>query len=76
MQHVVSPEGQEALATSSCYWGMPANQKTGELLTEEQKGVLRWDDQEDYLARSQLYPAPDADLDAAMQDLWFEMLQH
>jgi spermidine/putrescine transport system substrate-binding protein len=76
VQHVVSPEGQKALATSSCYWGMPANQKTGELLTEEQKTVLRWDEQEEYLSRSQLYPAPDADLDAEMQDLWFEMLQY
>ncbi|MCA1769385.1 MAG: extracellular solute-binding protein, partial [Halomonas sp.] len=76
VRHVVSPEGQAALATSSCYWGMPANQKTGDLLTDEQKSVLRWDQQDDYLARSQLYPAPDAELDAAMQDLWFEMLQY
>ena len=76
VQHVVSPEGQAALATSSCYWGMPANQNTGELLTDEQKTVLRWDQQDDYLARSQLYPSPDAALDAAMQDLWFEMLQY
>ncbi|SDN11702.1 extracellular solute-binding protein [Vreelandella arcis] len=76
VQHLVSPEGQAALATSSCYWGMPANQQTGEHLTEAQKSVLRWDQQEDYLARSQLYPAPDEQLDAAMQDLWFEMLQH
>ncbi|MEQ6916045.1 extracellular solute-binding protein [Halomonas aquatica] len=76
VQHVVSPEGQAALATSSCYWGMPANRKTGDILSEEQKSVLRWDQQDDYLARSQLYPSPDAELDAAMQDLWFEMLQY
>lgn len=76
VRHVVSPEGQAALATSSCYWGMPANRQTGDLLTEDQKSVLRWDQQDDYLARSQLYPAPDAELDAAMQDLWFEMLQY
>lgn len=76
VQYVVSPEGQAALATSSCYWGMPANQQAGEVLTEEQKAVLRWDEQDDYLARSQLYPTPDAQLDNAMQDLWLEMLQH
>lgn len=75
VQHILSPEGQAALATSSCYWGMPANAQAGAHLTDEQKAILRWDDQPDYLARSQPYPAPDADLDAAMQDLWLEMLQ-
>ena len=75
VRHVLSPEGQAALATSSCFWGMPANAAAGEVLTEEQRAVLRWDEQPDYLARSQLYPAPDAELDAAMQDLWLEMLQ-
>ena len=75
VRHVLSPEGQAALATSSCFWGMPANAKAGDVLTDEQRAILRWDDQPDYLARSQPYPAPDADLDAAMQDLWLEMLQ-
>lgn len=75
IKHVVSPEGQAALATSSCFWGMPANAKAGEVLTEEQKSVLRWDQQPEYLARAQLYPAPDAELDQAMQNLWLEMLQ-
>ena len=75
VKHVLSPEGQAALATSSCYWGMPANAQAGESLTDEQKAILRWDEQPGYLARSQLYPSPDADLDAAMQDLWLEMLQ-
>jgi spermidine/putrescine transport system substrate-binding protein len=75
VKYIVSPEGQARLATSSCYWGMPANRKAGEHLTEEQRTVLRWDDQEAYLRRAQLYPAPDADLDARMQDLWLEMIQ-
>ena len=52
-----------------------ANAKAGDVLSDEQKSVLRWDQQTDYLARTQLYPAPDAELDAAMQDLWLEMLQ-
>ena len=75
VKYVVSPEGQARLATSSCFWGMPANSAAGEHLSDEQKAILRWDDQGDYLARTQLYPAPDADLDAEMQDLWLETLQ-
>ena len=74
VKYIVSPEGQARLATSACFWGMPANAKAGEILTDEQKAILRWDDQADYLARTQLYPAPDADLDEAMQDLWLDTL--
>jgi spermidine/putrescine transport system substrate-binding protein len=74
VKHVLSPEGQAALATSSCYWAMPANQAAGDVLTAEQKAALRWDDQAAYLARAQLYPAPDAELDAAMQDVWTRFL--
>ncbi|MCR9150122.1 MAG: spermidine/putrescine ABC transporter substrate-binding protein [Rhodobacteraceae bacterium] len=75
VKYIVSPEGQARLATSSCFWGMPANAKAGDFLSEDQKAILRWDSQPDYLARSQLYPAPDADLDIEMQDLWLETLQ-
>ena len=75
VQYIVSPEGQAALATSSCYWAMPANRKAGEFLTDEQKRALRWDDQEDYLSRAQLYPAPGGELDEALQDVWTEMQQ-
>ncbi len=74
VKYITSPEGQARLATSSCYWGMPANAKAGEALTAEQKAVLRWDQQPEFLARAQLYPIPDAALDTAMQDLWTEML--
>jgi spermidine/putrescine transport system substrate-binding protein len=76
VKYILSPEGQARLATSSCYWAMPANAAAGEELSAEQKAALRWDDQPEYLARAQLYPVPDAELDAAMQDLWIEkMLQ-
>lgn len=75
VKYIVSPEGQARLATSSCFWGMPANALAGDLLTADQKAILRWDDQPDYLARTQLYPAPDADLDIEMQDLWLNTLQ-
>lgn len=76
VKYITSPEGQARLATASCYWGMPANAKAGEVLTPEQKAVLRWDEQPDFLARAQLYPIPDSALDTAMQDLWTEMLQN
>ncbi|MCV6594347.1 MAG: extracellular solute-binding protein, partial [Silicimonas sp.] len=75
IKYITSPEGQARLATSSCFWGMPANAKAGEVLSEDQKAILRWDQQPDYLALTQLYPAPDADLDIEMQDLWLETLQ-
>ncbi|MEG6507670.1 extracellular solute-binding protein [Methyloligella sp. 2.7D] len=76
VQYILSPEGQARLATSSCYWGMPANSKAGEHLDEQQKAALRWDEQPEYLKNTQLYPVVDAKMDAAMQDVWTEMLQH
>lgn len=76
VQYILSPEGQAQLATSACYWAMPANADAGAILTDAQKTALRWDDQAGYLANTQLYPSPDADLDIAMQDAWAEMLQH
>jgi spermidine/putrescine transport system substrate-binding protein len=75
VQYIVSPEGQARLATSSCYWAMPANEKAGANLTAEQKTALRWDEQATYLKKAQLYPIPSPDLDAKMQDVWTEMLQ-
>ncbi|MBC2835978.1 polyamine ABC transporter substrate-binding protein [Paragemmobacter straminiformis] len=74
VKYIVSPEGQARLATASCYWGMPANAKAGDALTPEQKTVLRWDEQPEFLKRAQLYPIPDAATDTAMQDMWTEML--
>jgi len=73
IQYIVSPEGQKALATSSCYWAMPANRKTGDLLSDAEKRALRWDQQAEYLARAQLYPAPGGELEQAIEDLWSEM---
>ena len=55
---------------------MADNKAAGDVLSDEQKAVLRWDDQAEYLKRAQLYPVPDGDTDAAMQDLWTDMLQN
>lgn len=73
IQYVMSPEGQARLATSACYWGMPANRKAA--LSDADKKILRFDEQPGFLARAQPYPAPDEGLDKKMQDVWTEMLQ-
>ena len=73
IQYILSPEGQARLATSSCYWGMPATKTAA--LTDEQKKILRFDEQPGFLARAQGYPAPSEDLDKKMQDVWTEMIQ-
>ncbi len=73
IKYVMSPEGQARLATSSCYWGMPANKSAA--LSDEDKKILRFAEQPGFLAKAQLYPAPSAELDKKMQDLWTEMLQ-
>ena len=73
IQYILSPDGQARLATSSCYWGMPSNTKAA--LNDEQKTILRFAEQPDFLKRSQPYPAPSEDLDKKMQDVWTEMIQ-
>ena len=73
IQYMLSPEGQARLATSSCYWGMPANNKAA--LTDEQKKIAALRRAAGLPRRAQPYPAPSAELDKKMQDLWTEMLQ-
>lgn len=75
MQYILSPEGQAALATSSCYWAMPANRNAGEVLSDQQKRALRWDEQKAYLANSQLYPQVSEAMNEKMEDMWTEMQQ-
>lgn len=72
VQYVMSPEGQARLATSACYWAMPANSKAA--LDDAQKKTLRWDEQPEFLARSYHYMSPDPELDAAMLEVWTEFL--
>ena len=74
VQYILSPEGQGRLATSSCYWAMPANSKAN--LTPEQKKILRWDEQPKFLANSYFYLQPDEEFDKAMLDVWTAFLQH
>jgi spermidine/putrescine transport system substrate-binding protein len=73
VKYVLSPEGQARLATSSCYWAMPANSKAA--LTDEQKAILRWDQQPDFIKNSYPYFIPDPALDAKMLEAWQEAIQ-
>jgi spermidine/putrescine transport system substrate-binding protein len=73
VQYIVSPEAQGKLATSSCYWGMPANSKA--VLNDEQKAILRWADQPGYIKNSYPYLQMTPDFDKKLQALWAEVLQ-
>ncbi len=74
VQYILSPQGQGHLATSACYWAMPANSKA--VLTKEQRKILRWDEQPKFLANSYFYLQPDEAFDKALLDVWAEFLQH
>lgn len=74
VRYILGPEGQGKLATSSCYWAMPANSKAN--LTAEQKKILRWDEQPKFLSNSYFYLQPDEAFDKALLDVWTEFLQH
>lgn len=74
VKYILSPEGQARLATSSCYWAMPANSKAA--LTDEEKAVLRWSEQPGFIAKSYPYFIPGPELDAKMLEMWTEFLQH
>ena len=73
IQYILSPEGQGRLATSSCYWGMPANSKA--VLTPEQKTILRWDDQPGYIKVSYPYLQMTPEMDQKLQALWAQVMQ-
>ncbi len=72
VQYVLSPDGQARLATSACYWAMPANKNAS--LSDAQKKILRWDEQPAFLAKSYHYLQVGEVLDKALTDLWTEML--
>lgn len=73
VQYILSPEGQGRLATSSCYWGMPANRNAA--LSAEQKAILRWDDQPGYIEISYPYLQMTPEFDQKLQALWAQVMQ-
>jgi spermidine/putrescine transport system substrate-binding protein len=52
---------------------MPANSKA--VLTDEQKTILRWNDQSGYIKTSYPYLQMTPDFDKKLQALWAEALQ-
>lgn len=70
---IMSTKGQALLATSDCYWAMPTNGKAE--LDDEQKKLLRWDEQPTYLKSSVFSQLPASEMDAQMLDIWTEFLQ-
>lgn len=73
LKWILSPKGQGLLATSECYWAMPANSKAE--VDPAAKAILRWDEQPNYLARSAVSLFPDPEMDSKMLDIWTEFLQ-
>lgn len=73
IKYILSPEGQGALATSECYWAMPTNGKA--VLSDAEKSILRWDEQEAFMKRSVPSTISRADIDSEMLDIWTEFLQ-
>lgn len=74
VRYILSPEAQARLATSDCYWGLPTNREAP--LTAEQKGILRWEEQDRFIESSYPYPVISNAFDRELQDLWTEFLQH
>lgn len=70
---ILSSKGQGLLATSECFWAMPANSKAE--VSEVAKTNLRWSDQSNFLGRSHVSLLPDAKMDAEMLDIWTEFQQ-
>ena len=54
---------------------MPTNQKAGEILTSEQKRILRWEHQPTYLANSINKVAVSSEEERKWEDVWREFLQ-
>ncbi len=72
INYILSPKGQGLLATSECYWAMPANRKA--VLDDAQRMILRWDEQEAFLSRSVPSTIGQADIDTEMLDIWTEFV--
>jgi spermidine/putrescine transport system substrate-binding protein len=70
---IMSPQGQGSLATAECYWAMPTNEKAE--IDAQQRAILRWDQQPEFLKNSVFSQLPAGDLDARMLEIWTEFQQ-
>ena len=72
IRHCMGGEGSRYLATSECYWSAVSNKEVA--LSDQEKRILRWDEQSAFLARSHPSSIGGPDLDAAMLEVWTEFL--
>lgn len=72
-QYLRTPAAQARLATSSCYWGMPASPLAP--LDPAAKTALHWDDQPAYIAASHPYPVIDHAMDGKLRALWDDVMK-
>lgn len=72
VQYLMSPAGQGALTTASCYWGFPANSQAA--IAGETAARLQFERTDAFLDAAKPFPAYDPELDAAMTALWTEFL--
>jgi spermidine/putrescine transport system substrate-binding protein len=73
VKYIVGPEGQARLATATCYWAMPTNQKA--TLGDAEKQRLRWAEQPAFIQNSYPYFIPGPELDKVMLEVWTQFLQ-
>ncbi|MBV1830156.1 extracellular solute-binding protein [Komagataeibacter sp. AV436] len=72
-RYLRTPEAQARLATSSCYWGMPANTRAP--LDDTTRTALHWAQQPAYIAASHPYPVVDDAMDAKLRALWADVMK-
>ncbi|RBM07707.1 ABC transporter substrate-binding protein [Novacetimonas cocois] len=72
-RYLRTPQAQAHLATSSCYWGMPANMQTP--LSPEIRAALHWDEQPAQIAATRLLPQLSPDMRQKLKSLWDSVIQ-
>ncbi|WP_308721465.1 extracellular solute-binding protein [Komagataeibacter xylinus] len=72
-KYLRTPAAQARLATSSCYWGMPANTRAP--LDDTTRAALHWAQQPAYIAASHTFPIVDDAMDAKLRALWADVMK-
>ncbi|MFT8635286.1 ABC transporter substrate-binding protein [Novacetimonas hansenii] len=72
-KYLRTPQAQAHLATSSCYWGMPADMRTP--LDPAIKNALHWEDQPAQIAATRMLPQLSPDMRHRLQALWTSVMQ-
>ncbi|MCE2578622.1 extracellular solute-binding protein [Komagataeibacter sp. FNDCR1] len=72
-KYLRTPQAQAHLATSSCYWGMPADMRTP--LDPPIKAALHWDEQPAQIAATRMLPQLSPDMNQKLQAMWTSVMQ-